>query len=154
MKRKILSIAFVAISSIMITAVAKENNGIETADGDNKGKCVCHKGKKRMHREMPPFNPFDGIELSDAQKERLKTLTKNRKADVVENDKSVEHRENPRNKYKKHLEDMQQILTPSQYVQYLENIVLNQPMMHKRGKKRHHHYGFRPHGEITPSQEQ
>lgn len=154
MKREILSIAFVAISSIMITAVAKENKEMETPDGENKGKCVCHKGKRGMHREMPPFNPFEGIELSDAQKEQLKSMTKNCKADVAEKGEGVERRDNPRDMRKKHLEDMQQILTPSQYVQYLENIALNQPMMHKWGKRRHHHPGFRPHGEITPSQEQ
>ena len=162
MKRKILSIAFVAMSALMITAVANNNNENKPCEG--KEMCKHHKMGKGKHHARPLFNPFEGIELSDAQKAQFEKLATERKGNFEKNkkdckNKDVAVRPNPRDMKKKQLEDIKGILTPEQYVKYLENIALNQPMM---GKQRHHKQGFdkqghrrsfpgfRPEGKITP----
>lgn len=163
MKRKILSIAFVAISALMITAVAEDKKENKPCEG--KEMCKHHKMGKGKHHARPHFNPFEGIELSDKQKEQFKELAETRKAnfDKMKKEKpdgeKCAKRPNPREMGKAHLDDMKKILTSDQYVKYLENIALNKPMM---GKQRHHKHGFdkqghrhsfpgfRPEGKITP----
>ena len=163
MKRKILSIAFVAISALMITAVAEDKKENKPCEG--KEMCKHHKMGKGKHHARPHFNPFEGIELSDKQKEQFKELAETRKANFekMKKEKPVgekcSKRPNPKEMGKAHLDDMKKILTSDQYVKYLENIALNKPMM---GKQRHHKHGFhkqghrhsfpgfRPEGKITP----
>ena len=76
MKRKFLSIAFVAISTLMITAVAEDNN---PQCNDKKEMCPHHKCVKGGHMKKVGFNPFEGIELTAAQQEQLDQLAAERR---------------------------------------------------------------------------
>lgn len=166
MKRRILSIAFFAISALMITAVAEDKKENKPCEG--KEMCKHHKMKKGHRHARPIFNPFEGIELSDKQKNQFKELAEARKANFEKMMKEKKEkkdgekcakRPNPREMGKAHLDDMKKILTSDQYVKYLENIALNRPMMNKKGHRKHgfhkkdrrHSFpGFRPDAKITP----
>lgn len=166
MKRKFLSIAFVAISTLMITAVAEDNN---PQCNDKKEMCPHHKCVKGGHMKKVGFNPFEGIELTAAQQEQLDQLAAERRQNFAKmneqgnpDNQDIAVRPNPREMQRKHLDDIKNILTPDQYVKYLENIALNRPMMHKQGhhkrgfhKQGHRHSfpGARPDGDIVPMEE-
>ena len=159
MKRNLLSIAFVAISALMITAVANDKKDLK--DGEHKESCKHHKMDKGQRHARPLFNPFEGINLSDKQKEQINKLNADRKKDFAKKkkerkEKAEAYYKKGRDVRKKHLNDMKKILTPDQYVKYLENIAMSGPM-HKKGfapkgrhGKRHNHPGFRPEGKLTP----
>ncbi len=141
MKRRILSIAFVAISTILFTSVANDNKD----NPNDKCKQECYKGhkmKKSKHGKISRINPFEGIELSEAQKDQLKSLAIECKVERQKNaqdkneKKATRHNEH-KNMHKKYLEKMKQILDKEQYVQYLENIVINR--YHKKGNPNHSH---------------
>lgn len=167
MKRRILSIAFFAISALMITAVAEDKKENKPCEG--KEMCKHHKMKKGHRHARPIFNPFEGLELTAAQQEQLDQLATergqsfakmNEQGNPDNQDRAV--RPNPREMQRKHLDDMKNILTPDQYVIYLENIALNRPMMHKHGHHKHNFHkqghrhpfpGARPNGDIVPMEE-
>lgn len=165
MKRNLLSIAFVAISALMITAVANDKKDLK--DGEHKESCKHHKMDKGQRHARPHFNPFEGINLNDKQKEQLKELKAERKKVFEKNKKERKnqqkaYRQKKRDGHKKHLGEMKKILTQDQYVKYLENIALNRPMMHKHGHHKHNFHkqghrhpfpGARPNGDIVPMEE-
>lgn len=143
MKRLILSIALVAISGLMITSMAKNKDNELSQKNDKKEWCKCDKMQKSKHKKAPRFNPFEGITLSDAQKEQLKLKSKERKENIAKlakerlSDKK-DKKEMRKNMRKQHLNDMKEILTHEQYVMYLENLAMHQPKIHKRlGQKGH-----------------
>lgn len=143
MKRRILSIAFVAISTILFTSVANDKK--EVSQDCHKQECSKgHRMGKGNYGKYPKFNPFEGIELSDAQKQQLKSMADECKADKhkkaqAKKEKLEAKKKERKEMHKKHLEKMKQILTPEQYVQYLENMVLNQPQKTMGPKPRHFH---------------
>lgn len=137
MKRKILSVAFVVMSLMLTSAVAK-NNDFNTQEDCLRHKCCVEKNQKIRHHG---FNPFEGIELSTEQKSQLENLKNDLKKDKkCENKKEKQcHKFEKYKKYqelkKKNLNEIKQILTPEQYIKYLENIVLKsspKPHFNKR----------------------
>lgn len=143
MKRRILSIAFVAISTILFTSVANNKEGCP----NEKCKTECNRGeelKKGRPGNCPKFNPFDGIELSDAQKKQLRSMAEECKADKQKKAQAKKEmfeakKKERKDMHKKHLEKMKHILTPEQYVKYLENMVINQPQKRMGPKPPHFH---------------
>ena len=142
MKRTILSIAFVAVATLMLTAVANNNSANENLSQDKCKKERCDKNniKRGKHHKVHMFNPFEGITLSDSQKEQLKAKAVERKANrekMMKNhsDENKKMRKQWSDMRKQHLEDLKIVLTPEQYVQYLENLALNsynqKPRFHK-----------------------
>lgn len=135
MKRRILSIAFVAVATLMLTAVANNNDANENLTQDKCKKECCDKNKMKRgkHHKARMFNPFEGITLSDSQKEQLKAKALERKANREEMVKN--HSDENKKMRKQYLEDLKIVLTPEQYVQYLENLALNshnqKPKFHK-----------------------
>lgn len=145
MKRKILSLLFVALSTVIFTSFAQntENDTIQTCNNKHKN-CCKFKGKGKHHK-MGHLNPFEGITLSDTQKEQLKNLHKKRHNEIKEfHNKATEcdscKIKSPREMRRQQLDEIKSILTPEQYVQYLENSVVNQTSKHiKKPHKRPHH---------------
>lgn len=143
MKRKIFSLLFVAISTIMFTSYAQSNN-TENDSTQSCNKC-CKFDKKGKHHRMKHTNPFEGIELSDNQKEQLKDLHQKRRNEMKDfrknkNEGDTCKMKSPREMRRQQLDDLKNILTPEQYVQYLENSYMNQSGKHMRKPHNRRHY--------------
>lgn len=153
MKKKILGLAAIAMSLIALPSVAqnKKNN-----DGRKKEARIentrCTKDFKIGDRACCIF---EGLTLSDTQKDQLKQLNEkqlaNRKArkealraERQRNDSTM--RAERRASKKAYLEEVKAIIGPDQYVVFLENFYLNggQSNGHGkaiRGQKGHGHHG-------------
>lgn len=129
MKKKILGLALVAISLVAFNGNAQTTTADNTPSQENvKGK----KGDRQGRREK--VNPFDGLNLTDAQKIRLQELDKQRreagkervKATKEEKQRNDSARTQQRKAAKKsYLEEVKAIIGPEQYVVFLENSYIN-----------------------------
>ena len=111
------------------------------------------KGKKQIKVNRPQFNPFDGVQLTDDQQQRLQllqqglgpvVLDKAQQAKIKENPNLTpeqkkqlkEERKNQKLESKKnYLKGVKEILTPDQYVVFLENVYLYSPDQLNNGVK-------------------
>lgn len=152
MKRQIITI--VAVAALGFSAMAQDNCGQNCQDKGKKEcaeKCEkngkqCCKGndkdcKKECTKAPKAMCPFEGLNLSDKQKEQLKQLNADRRADrekkIAEkrddmkakkeegNAKFEEMKAQMKAERKAELEKIKSILTPEQYVKFLENSFLN-----------------------------
>ena len=126
MKKKFLGIALVAMSLVSFTSVA------QNATGKNSAK--IEKVKRQKCDKASCVNPFEGLNLTDAQKTQLQQLNTKRmeqrkeqaqarKADKQRNDSTrMEARKNARKEY---LKEVKAIIGPDQYVVFLENMYVN-----------------------------
>jgi hypothetical protein len=137
MKKILLSAVVVTMSLFSFNAMAHGKQ----CDKKDCQKETCDKHKKCDKMEKTNCtNPFVGIELTKAQQEKLEALKAscpikvNKKADRK---KFHQYRDSiARDAKVKHLAEVKKILTPEQYVQFLENMVLNSP---KKAPKHGHH---------------
>lgn len=149
MKKAILSLAIAALafSSLPAFAQAPDNNGKACENPTE-----CTQARKGRHDNGPKAsNPFEGITLTDAQKASLEALRTKRaeacKAARAEKQKSDSARMATRKAERKakaraRLDEVKAILTPEQYVVYLENIVIDQPApRHDQGDKARRSHG-------------
>lgn len=129
MKKKILGLALVAIS------LAAFNGNAQTTTTDNTPAQENVKGKKTDRQgRRDKVNPFDGLNLTDAQKTRLQELdnqlreagkerVKAAKEERRRNDSArIEQRKAAKKSY---LEEVKAIIGPEQYVVFLENSYIN-----------------------------
>lgn len=133
----------------------------DKATKDNKG------GNKKMHKgpkgdkagKGKRFNPFEGVQLTDEQQQKLQVLqqglgpvelTPEQQANIPENKNLTpeqkkqlkEERKAKRLEAKKnYLKGVKETLTPEQYVVFLENWYLYSPQMNKEDKG---HHGMKP----------
>lgn len=106
--------------------------------------------------EAPQGPNFDGLNLSAEQKSKLESLAKEQKAHCDKNRKErkdkqekfrqqrdkeqAQARENAKKARRDHLKKIKEILTPEQYIQFLENNYLDsQSKAFKHGKSPRHH---------------
>lgn len=153
MKKIILSLAILVTTSMSIFAArapqSPESKGAQVEQRDSKGKKHHGEGKKddkgkkgdkkdrqKIHRGGA--NPFEGIDLSDEQKTKLKELqaslrpepvkmTEEEKASLTDEQKKQmkeEQKAKRENFRKDYLAGVKEILTPDQYVKFLENSYL------------------------------
>ena len=134
MKKVILGLVAIVASSLPMVAQNANNNVNGTSQ---KAKCEQVQDCKKA---CPFEKEFAGINLSDAQKDQLKKLFAERKANKVKPSKegkenapkeklTPEQRKQKRSEMqakrmegkKKFLADVKSILTPEQYTQFLEN---------------------------------
>ena len=128
--KKTLLTALIALAAIVAMPVAA-NAQTETAKGSTE---QTNKSKKerRVRPERKNADAFEGITLTDAQKEALKALKPEcPKAQVKsaggnkEVADSCVHRQNPAKVRADYVNGVKKILTPEQYVVFLENVVIN-----------------------------
>lgn len=136
MKKKFLTLAIVALCGTAISLNAQKPADKPQCDKDKK---ECHHGKKMDKKACP--NPFEGITLTQEQQTKLDQLNESRKADrqqraqaAKEQKKQAKEARRADHKAQKrdYLNNVKSILTPDQYVVFLENIVVEQgPGNHK-----------------------
>lgn len=137
MKKILLGLVFATIASGLASAKSH----------DNKRDCSCPPQQdscRRASQKPQCPSPFEGIELTSEQKTKLDALKdecdpQKQKCDKAKADKQKakkqEIAERQQAKRKEYLAKIKEILTPEQYVQFLENSF----MQHRPDKK-----GFRP----------
>lgn len=147
MKKKLFSIAL-AIACLAGPVAVSAQTPASTPETKEQKAC-CKDGKKQ---DRP--NPFEGLNLSEKQQSELKALAESRKAEMKKNDadrkarkaedkaKKQQAKADKMQARKDYLAKIKGILTPEQYVQFLENSFLNNrggAMGHgNKGKMRHH----------------
>ncbi|MBD5171638.1 MAG: hypothetical protein HDT02_00210 [Bacteroidales bacterium] len=135
MKKKIFGIALAALSLVAFNGVAQ----------DNTGNCVskeCAAAKKEMKKDIrQKQNPYEGLNLTDAQKTKLEQLdakrfeAKQKQMQAAKDEKKARKEERmAKNKArcearktakKDYLEEVKAIIGPDQYVVFLENYYVN-----------------------------
>lgn len=129
--------------------VQKENSKDGKKASKDKG------AQKRMMQkvERPVFNPFDGVQLTDDQQQRLQALqqglgpvqlTPEQQAKIKENPNLTkeqkqqlkqERKAKKLEAKKKYLNGVKEILTPDQYVVFLENCYIYSPQNQGKATK-------------------
>jgi len=148
MKKKVLSLALVVMSCVSFSAFAQNDANVKNDVKCEKNEECCRKPQFKC-----AFNPFEGLNLTDEQKTQLQNLREKRKAEFAEqkNAKRAEKQRNDSIKFadrknfkKNYLNDIKSILTPEQYVTFLENSFMDQgnkaprpDKMRKQGKNPH-----------------
>lgn len=129
MKKKILGLAFIAMTLVAFNGMA------QTPTNDNTVKQESVKGKKADKKgNRDQLNPFDGMNLTDAQKSQLQQLDSKRKA--AREQQAQTRKENKQQmkadmlaqrkaSKKAYLEDVKAIIGPDNYVVFLENMYVN-----------------------------
>lgn len=138
MKKTIIS-SFFALAVLFALPVAAQNDAstgatkTEQTSKDGKKEKKDRKEGKEHRQHMKRSNAFEGIDLTDTQKESLKALRPQRpeRPQTGERKDSLARGERPNFKKIKadYVNNVKSILTPEQYVIFLENIVINDAMI-------------------------
>lgn len=139
MKKVILNLAFASLSLFTFSAMAHQpscgqscGNSCDSTKCENVGnhnQCGQHNNACDRPQRPAISCPFEGIELTDAQKEQLKAIMPKCERNTTQ------HQAMPA-ACPDFLAKIKEILTPEQYVQFLENTIKNQPR-HQRGPRHH-----------------
>ena len=150
MKKKVLGLALMAMALVGFNGMA-QNNSQKNAQGC-KAQTECTKGGKGMKKETREMkNPYEGLNLTDAQKSKLAELDSKRMADrkakmearkaevkgqkSQRNDADLKARMEARKADKlEYLKEVKAIIGPDQYVVFLENFYVNGGGNHNGGK--------------------
>lgn len=144
MKKGILSIAVVAASLFSFNAFAQDKS-VVTACPNTPAQCVnaqaCPANPQACPVKRPCADPFAGINLTQEQQTKLTALREKCKINRAAADKARKDRFQQRDSImrvnkKQRLEEVKAILTPEQYVIFLENMVVANPG-HDRGPAPH-----------------
>lgn len=135
MKKKLL--AFVVLALSIGCANVYASNDQDTKKCDNR---ECWKNESCGKACRKCLNPFEGITLTDAQKAKIDALKANCHKNMACKQKEACKKDgiDRRQCKKNYLSKVKEILTPEQYVAFLENMVVNMPARPKDGKRHHH----------------
>ena len=149
MKKKILSLL---TASLLLSPIVSFASTDETSDTKSYANELV--GKREMKQPKGyRINPFEGLNLTDNQKEKLNKLREERKA---ERSKKSQQRKSDKLRAdstsraqqiadkRDYLNQVKSILTPEQYVAFLENMVVNTPLQ-RFGKDSHSRFDRRKH---------
>ena len=131
MKKKFTTVALALVAALGIGAAAQTATPA-TCNRANKARCEQQRPDRQNRDSVEMAVLFEGITLTPEQKTKLQTLRDSRKeARTAKAEQAKQQRADRRKQAvemkRQRLADMKQILTPEQYVVYLENIVVNQP---------------------------
>lgn len=136
MKKTIISLALATVALFAVSSASAQSQ--DKKDGQKTEKST----ERKMNRQQAP-NPFEGLNLTEAQQQSLKALAEDQKAqrkEKMEGQKAdrqkeaKERKESMKNGRKEYLAKIKAILTPEQYVQFLENNYLNQQLKMTQGR--------------------
>lgn len=150
MKKTLLSAVVLSMSLFSFNAMAHgkqcDKKDCQKEACDNHRKC-----EKKVKPEC--FNPFAGIKLTQEQQEQLDALKASCPLKDMKNGERKKNRQFrdsvAREAKAKHLAEVKKILTPEQYVQFLENKVLDTPKKAPKYKK-HNRKGMHKKGNKCP----
>ncbi len=117
---------FIAIGTL--TGLATNDNKDKKCDTQQCKKECCDKAKC----DSKCLNPFEGITLTADQQAKLDVLKSNKEA-----------RPDRRQMKREYLAKVKEILTPDQYVVFLENSFVNTPMRPHKDMRHSGHHGHR-----------
>jgi hypothetical protein len=147
MKKRIVGLALIAMSLVTVNSVAQTpNQNTQTTPKQENTQCKKAPGKGQCKAVCP----FEGMNLSDAQKgklEQLNTKRANARAEKSKATKAEKQRKDSvkmterRAAKKEYLEEIKAILTPDQYVVFLENSYVNVDQHHGKAMKQYRHHG-------------
>lgn len=139
MKKKFLGLAVAAIAVVSFSASAQTECTPQCTNDRNNTEC------RRQPKKNACVNPFEGMNLTDAQQAQLRQLNENRRnqcrqARTDKKQKCDSARTACRRAY---LDQVKAIVGPEQYVVFLENVYVNTP----RAKAHHGKRGDRNKGK-------
>ena len=159
MKKKLFSIAIVAISLFGTSAMAQNTNQTQQKPtqtecvakcdksqcSNGKGECPNGKGNKKHRFGAFKTDLFKGMNLTEAQKTQLKELQTQRmearkQAKMAQKDKKRELKQQKDStmrvareaEMRNYLAQVKKIVGPEQYVIFLENIAVNTPSQNRQ----------------------
>lgn len=128
MKRKLLGLMTMFIAIGTLSGLATNDNKDKNCDTQQCKKECCDKAKC----DSKCLNPFEGITLTADQQAKLDVLKSNKEA-----------RPDRRQMKREYLAKVKEILTPDQYVVFLENSFVNTPMRPHKDMRHSGHHGHR-----------
>lgn len=145
MKKQILTIAIAAIA--LCTATTTFAKDSKKSDKATTSECCAPQGNEM--KAPRPACPFEGIQLTDAQKAKLAEIKAPGQQQMeARRDAKAERRLNRDSIAKadrsNYLTNVKAVLTPEQYVQFLENTFVNQPNQPAPGRNGGMRGGDRP----------
>lgn len=147
MKKTIIALSVALISAIGFSAAADTTNN---NDKKQNATCTSHNNSTCNHAKQKTCGLFDGINLSADQKAKLEAL-QNKCREKCTKDKADKKQQKETFKKKRlenrknYLNEIKGILTPEQYVQFLENSFIESPMKGKHHKFNKKHDSNRKH---------
>lgn len=140
MNKKIFGgIAILALSMIP-TAMSAQTAEKQGRQCDRK---ECRADQRCDRKAKQCVNPFEGMNLTDTQKQQLEQLNSSRRDKAMKQRQAAkeqkqamkkEAREARRTAKRQYLNEVKSIIGEDNYVIYLENIVLDSPQHHKAKK--------------------
>lgn len=139
MKKKILSIALVMAALCGMPAMAQNQNTskgtcTKSEKSDSTTCCNRTKGERPARNRNPYKEIFAGLNLTPEQQTALDALRLARPERGQRRD-STATRPDPKQSYRDYLKGVKQILTPEQYVVFLENVVVEQSAPNGKGPR-------------------
>lgn len=152
MKKKVLGLALLAMSMVSLTSMAQDNKQAVDGGKEKTEMVKKHKGGKKQKGERngvkrgdSAVNPFEGLNLTESQQNRLKELqtkqaTRRTEAAKAKKELKATEKQNRLTERKaakmQYLKDVKEIVGQENYVKFLENqYVLKGGKSHKAGKK-------------------
>ncbi|MDE7111358.1 MAG: hypothetical protein K2O38_05600 [Muribaculaceae bacterium] len=141
MKKLMIAMAFVAMT-VSVAMAQTDKKACDNKECVTTEQC-CAKAGQKCDKPVPAKRAcaFEGLNLTDAQKEQLKAIRQEQagKCQAAAKDQQAKKeakKEARRNARKEYLEKVKAVLTHEQYVQYLENLATRTDNGIKKDMKR------------------
>lgn len=151
MKKTVLALSLSILSVLGFSAMAQNQKSNEKCNKANKE--LCTKGKECKMGDKAKYNPFEGLNLTQDQEQKLAALKAQKperpegqrpeKKEQMTQEQRQTQMQARQDRSREYLAKVKAILTPEQYVSFLENLAVHKD--HNRGGKMMAHKGDRRH---------